>query len=620
VRAIAVGLFLAVLVGCSSITVRQVRPNGPVENNLSPRSLQALHRWDLDDLYRRQPAEAFSHLRSLAAADPQPEQLFVLSEMGYLLGCAAERAENHEALTYYYLSAGYAYHYLFPDVTAGAPPGCVDCFDPRFREACDFYNASLAKCIRAAQRMGRLDPGHQLRLHAHADEGCTLEVVPHGFPWKPEEFGPLRFCSDYEVRGFETLYHGFGLGVPLIGSRLASAPSPAGAFYPKAVDFPITAFFRFEGRVRDLGVHRSCTLELYNPLAVQTVDVRGRTVPLECDLTTPLAYYLSHTEFEGVPLEGFLRPEKLQRRSGIYMFEPYQPGKIPVVMVHGLASSPVTWAPLFNDLRADATLRQRFQFWFYLYPTSEPYLATAADLRDTLNRLRADLDPEHRDGALDRMVLVGHSMGGLLCKLLTVESGDDFWRLVSPEPFDRLTVHPDTRAELQRIFFFERQPWARRVIFLGTPHHGSKLSPTFPARVAEDFVRLPGRLLRVAQDVAKDDPRAWPSLRDGGLPTSVDWLAPGAPALELLASRPAPPRVRYHSVIGIKPCDTRWLEVVLPSAETEGRSDGIVSYASAHLDGVASELTVPADHFHVHSHPLSVAEVRRILQEHAGTD
>src|SRR5207249_4040993 len=118
------------------------------------------------------------------------------------------------------------------------------------------------------------------------------------------------------------------------------------------------------------------------------------------------------------------------------------------------------------------------QFWFYLYPTGNPYVATAADLRQALARLRFELDPQHRDPALEQMVFVGHSMGGLISKLLTQDSGNDFWGLVSGQPFEKVKATPETRTELQSIFFFEQQPCIKRVVFLGTPHHGSNLSPS----------------------------------------------------------------------------------------------------------------------------------------------
>jgi pimeloyl-ACP methyl ester carboxylesterase len=298
------------------------------------------------------------------------------------------------------------------------------------------------------------------------------------------------------------------------------------------------------------------------------------------------------------------------------MFEPYQRGKIPVIMVHGLLSSPLTWTPLFNDLRADPVLREHFQFWFYLYPTANPYLVSAADLRQTLADLRAELDPQRQDRALDQMVFVGHSMGGLVSKLLTEDSGNDFWQLVSSQPFASLKAQPETRAELQRIFFFDRVPGIRRVVFLGTPHHGSKLSPSWPAQLVVRFIRLPSSFLKAAQDLAQENPQVWLTIRSGDLPTSVDLLAPGAPALELLAARPRPAGVHFHSIIGVLPCPNRLLGALLPGGNSQEGTDGVVPYSSAHLDGVDSELVIPADHFQVHQHPLAVLEVRRILLEH----
>ena len=441
----------------------------------------------------------------------------------------------------------------------------------------------------------------------------TLSVVHAGFPWKPEEFGPLLFCDDYQVEGLANQHHAYGLGVPLIGVRADDAAPPEHKYYPKKASFPVTAFFRFDGGLAELGARRTGRLELYNPLTVQAVEVRGRTVPLETDLTTPLAYFLANTKLETAAYVGFLRGDSLQGRYGVHMLEPYQPGKIPVLFIHGLLSSPLTWMPVFNDLQADPELRERFQFWFYFYPTGDPYIATAADLRRDLDRLRDDLDPGHKDAALDRMVLVGHSMGGLISKLMTVDSGDDFWRLVSDRPFDDLTLRPETRDELRRIFFFKREPCVKRVIFLATPHHGSRLSPSPLGHLGDELVRLPKGLMDAAQDVAAENP-GQPLLRTfDHVPTSVDLLAPNAPALELLASRPRPDGVHYHSVIGVVPSHTVW-ERLLAGDEP---GDGVVPYKSAHLDDADSELIAPADHFHVHQHPLAVLEIRRILLEHA---
>ena len=95
--------------------------------------------------------------------------------------------------------------------------------------------------------------------------------------------------------------------MPLIAVRDPAAPPPEHNYYPQKVSFPATAFFRFEGSLADLGAQRTGRLELYNPLTVQAVEVRGRTVPLETDLTTPLAYFLADADLETAAYVGFLR-------------------------------------------------------------------------------------------------------------------------------------------------------------------------------------------------------------------------------------------------------------------------------------------------------------------------
>jgi pimeloyl-ACP methyl ester carboxylesterase len=570
--------------------------------DLSPRTRQTLYRLDLDQQYRHSPVEVFTRLQSLVGQESQPDLLFALAEISYLLGRKAEKWQSADACAYYYLCAGYAYHYLFDDGSK-----TLNTFDPRFRLACDLYNIGLSKCIRAGQRSGRLDPRLQLHLQTSDGKECSLSVVHHGFPWKPAEFGPLLFSADYEVVGLATHYQGYGLGVALIGTRLPtpeSGTAPGHAFYPREVSFPVTAFFRFEGEVADLATQRAGKLELYNPLNVQTVSIKNWKIPLETDLSTPLAYFLARSDLNGIEYAGLFNADKVQKRAGIYMFEPYQPGKIPVVMVHGLLSSPLTWSTMFNDLRADPTLRQHFQFWFYLYPTGDPYLETAADLRESIARLRRELDPDRADPALDQMVFVGHSMGGLVSKLLTVSGGDDFWALASSVPFNTLKLHPDTRTKLERLFFFNPMPCVRRVVFIGTPHHGSNLSPSLPARLVSQLIELPKSLMATAKEATREDPDLLTALHFNRIDNTIDLLAPQSPALELLAARREPQRVHYHSIIG--------------EAYGTGKdsTDGVVPYTSAHLDDIDSEITVPANHLNVHHHPRAVSEVWRILLEH----
>lgn len=609
-----VGCLLGAL-GCRSPGVGVRRCESPVltaawqasaltASEASPRTRQTLRQYDLDSLYPHDLDGIARRLHEHVAKDPLPGALFALAEVNYLRAERRHRADPAGACACYYLAAGYAYHHIL-----GKRRG--DIYDPRFRIACDLYNASLARLIGAAQSIGQFDPRGLLQLPG--DPPIKLVVHHVGFDYRPEEFGPVQLCSEYRVVGLANHHRTYGLGVPLIGSRDPAAACPQHGFHPVKANYPVTAFFRFDGTLDDLAKQRAGRLELINPLTTQAAEVNGRKVPLETDLTTPLAYFLAGANLEGAGVAGFLRPESLQGSTGLRALQPYHPGKVPVVFVHGLLSSPLTWAPMYNDLQADPVLRKRFQFWVYFYPTGNPYIASAAQLRRDLSRLRKSLDPRGDDPALNEMVFVGHSMGGLVSRLMTVDGGDDFWRLVSNEPLDELQLAPRTRSELRNTFYFERQPCVTRAIFMGTPHHGSRLSPSPLGRLAARLAGVPKRLATAIDDVVRENPDAvaWGKK----VPTSVDLLSPDAPALQLLAHRPQPPGVHYHSVIGVVSGRALLVERLFGGGYWRP-SDGVVPYDSAHLEKADSELVVPASHYQVHQHALSILEVRRILLEH----
>jgi hypothetical protein len=290
------------------------------------------------------------------------------------------------------------------------------------------------------------------------------------------------------------------------------------------------------------------------------------------------------------------------------MVQPYEPGKIPVLMVHGLWSSPMTWMAMFNDLRSIPEIRDRYQFWFYLYPTAQPFWISAAMLRRDLADLRQMLDPERREPALDQMVLIGHSMGGLLSRLQTVPSENSYWSTVSDKPFEAVKAEPDVLDRLQSCFFFQPNPSVRRVVTIGTPHRGSSFSTQTTQWLAAKLIRLPTMLIQSQEALFRENKDIFGENSLLRVTTSVDALSPKTPIFPVLVSSPRPPWMTYHNIVGMMPRQG------LLGKLTSG--DGLVTYESAHMDDVASELIVPADHSSVLTHPLAVLEVRRILLQH----
>ncbi|HEX2929596.1 MAG TPA: alpha/beta fold hydrolase, partial [Candidatus Binatia bacterium] len=280
------------------------------------------------------------------------------------------------------------------------------------------------------------------------------------------------------------------------------------------------------------------------------------------------------------------------------------PGEIPVVLVHGTASSPARWADLYNEITRDPTLQNGFQIWLFQYNTGQPILYSEMLLRRALTNVLRELDPDGKDPALRRMVVIGHSQGGLLTKLLTVKSGNRFWENVSRAPFDKVEMVQETRDLLREGMFLEPFPSVERVIFIATPHRGSYQATGWGLNLAKRLINLPGALVSQFQVLLKQQQFA--ELGMSQPPTAVENMSPGNPFLRALNDLPIDPAIKAHSIIAVQ-----------GGPPFIGKTDGVVAYESAHIDGVESEAVINSGHS-TQSHPDTTIEVRRILREHIG--
>jgi len=623
------GIVLAAASGCASNKMVSLRetPRGALVEQLrltarggpkpSDRTLQFLRVYDLVEDLQGDPQALMQKVQSVIEREPSADKVYAIAELSYLQAKRVEATQPQLAMNFYGATVLSAYQYLFDDrFRATRNP-----YDPHFRSACDLYNAGLEAGLRLVRKDQKLLPGHTVTIRTPSGN-WDITCEARGGAWRSEDFSRFEFVSDYEITGLKNHYQTYGLGVPLIAVRQSYKGEPsAAAYYPKDLSFPITAFLRPEidatqpGSQAVAGVRHRGVLELYDTLAVSDITESGVTIPLESDFTTPLAYFLRDPAFD-VPTAGLLRPDTLIARAangtrplmGLYMVQPYQRGKIPVLMVHGLWSSPMTWMAMFNDLRSIPEIRDHYQFWFYLYPSAQPFWLSASQLRHDLADVRRVLDPEHREPALDQMVLIGHSMGGLLSRLQTVPSGDAYWNTVSNKPLEAVKADSAVLNRLAECFFFQPNPSIRRVVTIGTPCRGSSFSNQTTQWLAAKLIRLPTMLLQSQEALFRDNKDLFPEKSLLRITNSIDALSPKAPIFPVLVSSPRPPWVTYHNIIGMVPHQG------LLGKLTNG--DGVVSYESAHMDDVASELVVPADHSSVHTHPLAVLEVRRILLQH----
>jgi len=334
------------------------------------------------------------------------------------------------------------------------------------------------------------------------------------------------------------------------------------------------------------------------------VRVGERDVPLELEPTATLAYGLEGAPVWDFEIAGFRFAEQPVFGDGLIMLHPYRPGRVPVVLVHGTASSPARWAEMVNELSNDPILRDRVQFWAFQYNTGQPILYSALLMRRALSAAVAEFDPAGQDPALRRIVVIGHSQGGLLTKLMAIHSGTRFWDNMSTVPIDQLDAPSETRQLLQEASFFEPMPTVERVVFIATPHRGSFRATGWILGLVRRLVNLPGTLVSQFQNLLAAP--AFAELRMSRLPTSVENMSPGQPFVRALGASPIDPRITAHSIIA-----------VLGAGPLTGKTDGVVAYESAQIEGVASEKVVRSSHS-TQSNPETIEEVRRILRQHIG--
>ncbi|MBE2285117.1 MAG: alpha/beta fold hydrolase [Prosthecobacter sp.] len=399
-----------------------------------------------------------------------------------------------------------------------------------------------------------------------------------------------------------------GVGVPLVAHWSYSAERKgAEPFMTEGGYFSsVTATIEFR---RSGKGPRVASLVLHDSRGLEKVTLAGRRQPLAADLSAYGELLLSHKEIQMGGIKALLRSSDYMSKLGLIALERPSAERIPVVFVHGLMSRPATWENVINELSSDIVLQKHYQVYTFRYPSGVPIVYSAAKLRENLASLHKILEQQGTGRLCHHMVLIGHSMGGLVSKGQVQDSGDRLWVSLLGGTPDKLGLTRSEYDALRGYMEFDPNPSVSRVIFAATPHRGSYLADSTLAHIGRRLVKLPGETFGNAFDIlegiAKRDPKLG-ELFARGMPTSVDNLSPESPYVKVATSLPFRRGVQLHSIIGNK--DGR-------SLTDPECSDGFVPYSSSHLEGVRSELVVRSDHS-VHERPEAIEEMRRILRQH----
>jgi pimeloyl-ACP methyl ester carboxylesterase len=573
---------------------------------LSERARILLRRTNQEQHWRDDPVGVLAELHAAMVAEPT--DTFTNERRIRSLDSLAELSFAHASETkdrrYYLAAAMYAWFYMFPG-EAGTGPNP---WERGVRLSADLYNRGLTLALTDPDSGEILlrDGDHELPFGT-----LRIDFDEESLVWGNRVLAEFSSLADLRVDGLNNRYRMSGIGAPL-GAR--AADPLAGTLDDDAAEdgileqvrVPVTALLRFDVREQrsEAGLF-SAKLSVFDYTTESSVEIAGQTVPLETEPTAALALTLTENPPWQRELSGFFQGDLALGQLGIITLSPYQRGRIPVVLVHGTASSAGRWADLVNDLMGDPAVRQSYQVWLFSYNTGSPIPYSGWLLRKAISNLVESLDPDRTDPALRNQVLIGHSQGGLLAKLLVVDGGQRFWDLVIDKSPDEVQLEPQNRALLEGSLLVEPSPYISNVVFLSTPHHGSRLANFGLARLFGRMIRSPANIVAAASDLFADDPNADAQRAMKQSRGSVGNMSPDSEFIQLLASLPIAPAISSHSIIGVR------------KGPIEDGGDGVVSYQSAHLDGVDSELVVKTGHSS-QSNPDVVEEIRRILIEHLG--
>lgn len=493
--------------------------------------------------------------------------------------------------------------------------------DPRrsreWPEARKKYNAcirELAAHLKEAKREGGMNEKTRQSLP------FIIEKAPYAKDSNPWFYEAIYMSDEvdptFRLRESVTVE---GMGIPLAGLAPQGVSQPhANVLKDNGNVHTLTAILDFDRMVDGKPVLRTIPRLMNEHVFIGKNKVRQ---PLAANFSVPIALFWKLSDADGTELLGAFRPKKAINTMGLYFSEPYDPKKIPVLFTHGLMSGPATFANLTNRLLVDPVIRENYQFWFFGYPSGLAWTIPASRQREALEELMKEYNPRGTSKEMNNIVMVGHSMGGLITRF---NNSTKPWTLMKglfelpPETFADMTLenwktgleplHCDehTLEQLQTNFIFSPARGVTRIVYMATPHRGSTFADNWIGRLGQRLIDLPADMLEEVTRIATLS-RGMFLLNPLQLKdelTSIRQLSPNSSLVKYMSELRGSPSVPVHSIIGDRGRN-----------DTPHSSDGVVKYRSSHLDWSVSEKIVPSGHS-VQDDPAAAVELRRILREH----
>ncbi|MEN4952838.1 MULTISPECIES: alpha/beta fold hydrolase [Stenotrophomonas] len=624
---LAVVLSLLLSSGCAMVTMKQVAPTDYLANKrgdvltsgkLSAASQETLSVIGMDVAQCEKDVAACQKTLGHTDVLPEEQRLSAQSELWVKTALAlTPKPKDREktpmsdaALDAWLEAARYAYAYLF---FSGRTPS-DRAFEDRQTQVRDYYNYAAEQTASVVFKRSR----------ESALEGEDYNAAVAGERWTlTADFDELRMqtiptrmvsASALSFAGLRSTYRRDGFGAELV--VIMDPPKLVAPADGEKVEIPqysemsainATALLRFKGDTLQQVLDTTQVLfEVYSPESTERVDLHGEKVPLAGNFTAAYGIWLAQSGFATQSLRTLFGLSEGIGAPHMYLMQPWDPNRRIIFMLHGLGSSPEAWVNVANEIMGDPELRRHFQVWQVYYPTNAPIALNRYEINQAFNNTLKHFDPTGSTPASKDMVFIGHSMGGVLARLLVTSSGDVLW--------NDLLANYDLKGErLKRVetklgplLHFTAEPNVERAIFIAAPHKGTDIAGNRVGRLIGRLVRLPITLLGKFEDVfvTLQESESANSTTKLQIPNSIDNLKASDPFVKAAGALPITPGLKYHSIIA-----QRKPEVPLLQSD-----DGLVPYWSAHLEGAVSEKVIISGHS-VQETPQAVLEIRRILRE-----
>lgn len=644
-------LVASLLSGCAMVTVSSLGPEQYIAMRrgdiLSTGRLSAATRDTLrvaaldDNACQRNPQECIDSIATIPRINID-QRLASLAELSLQMAMAQTPTNNASwsdaQFDLWLRTVRYSYAFLFyGQRTAGERA-----FEDRQTQVRDYYNYAVQELATALFRRGALDTDASNRDPANQMIGnWTIHIdlsrvrLPEGVR-EPREVIP---ASRLSFAGLRSIYRRDGLGAELVAvmnvpppsanakandptmkadtaeaasnNALTPAAASSNASTPVFSEMPspnVTALLLFNVQtLEELRDTRDVVLTVYDPYREASIQRHDQSVPLAANFSAGYGIWLARSGFAGQSLRTLFGRARGIETPRIYMMQPFDPDRRIILMLHGLASSPEAWVNVANDVQGDEVLRQHFQVWQVYYPTNVPILVSLARIRAAAQQTLEHFDAFGTSEASHGMVLIGHSMGGVIARLLVSTSDEELWTTFQDKYLPAGTELDRDDERLNRLLSFSPMPQVERAIFIAAPHRGTPFASNRIARWVSNLVRLPLALLHEFEEVMQNATNT--DSGDGErqtfhVPNSIEQLRESDPLIQATAKLPISPQVCYHSIIARR----------RETGPLEDSDDGVVPYRSAHLAGARSETVIVSGHS-VQETPQAILEIRRILHE-----